>query len=138
MTSPQHSAYERANRLSAGLLAFQLGREADTMTAMAETAASGRAAKTIVKEGPLRLTLVALRAGVDVEAHRVAGGVCVQALRGSVRLTTDSGEVTLPAQSLAVLEPGLSHRLHANEASVLLLTIQMEKETELPAHLAEA
>ncbi len=46
----------------------------------ARTAKAGGTARTLVKEGPLRITLVALLRGVSLQEHQVAGGLRNRAL----------------------------------------------------------
>ena len=55
------SAVLRVRRLAGKRLTFMLRAEDDTLREFAEDSKTGRAAKTLVKEGALRITLVALK-----------------------------------------------------------------------------
>src|SRR6188472_2479060 len=55
------SAVLRVRRLAGRRLTFMLAAEDDSLRQFAEESKTGRAGKTLVKEGPLRITLVALK-----------------------------------------------------------------------------
>jgi hypothetical protein len=59
----------------------------DTLREFAEDSKTGRAGKTLVKEGSLQITLVALKKGT------VLGPISIQTIRGCLRLTTDRGDM---------------------------------------------
>jgi quercetin dioxygenase-like cupin family protein len=116
-------------RLTGAALRFELAAEADGLRAEDAWARHDRNAKTLVKEGELRIVLTALRAGARLEAHRADAHVVVQALRGRlrVRLPEDGEVVELPAGALLVLQPGLIHQVEALEESDFLLTVTGER-----------
>jgi quercetin dioxygenase-like cupin family protein len=82
--------------MSGEVLSFLLGAEDDTLREFAADSETGRLGKTLVKDGPLRITLVALKKGTVLSSHQVAGPVSIQTLRGCLRLTTDRGDMDLP------------------------------------------
>lgn len=123
MTTAQTSAFERPHRLQGKVLAFLLDRESEALAQRAQSASSGRAAKTLVKEGPLRMTLVALKSGVVLKQHEVAGPSSIQALKGLARVETPAGTTVLPAGALIVLEGGVTHKVTALEHCTLLVSL---------------
>lgn len=123
MALAQESAYERTRRLRGKVLAFLLDREGEALALRAQSATSGRAAKTLVKEGPLRVTLVTLRAGTSLQRHQVAGPSSIQALKGMARFETPAGTTVLPAGAMMVLDAGVTHTVTAMEDSTLLVSI---------------
>lgn len=116
---------QRTRRLAGRMLAFLLQVEDDTLREFAAASKSGRAAKTLVKEGALRVTLVALKRGTSLPAHRVAAAVSVQTIRGRVKLGTDSEAMELPIGSLVAFGPGVAHSATAMSDSALLITVAM-------------
>ncbi|HSP55206.1 MAG TPA: LuxR family transcriptional regulator, partial [Dehalococcoidia bacterium] len=104
---------------------FALGAEAAELRARASVSKSGRAAKTLVKEGPLRITLVALSKGTSLQSHDVAGPLSIQSLRGRLRIMTDTGDVDVPIGSLAVLDAGVVHSAKALDDCAALITVAM-------------
>jgi hypothetical protein len=72
MVTAKHT-YLRTHAISGKVLTFDLKAEQDDLLHRARTGRAGRAAKTLVKEGPLRIALVALRKGVSLKEHEVAG-----------------------------------------------------------------
>jgi quercetin dioxygenase-like cupin family protein len=117
----------RSRRLAGNVLTFMLGAEDDTLQEFAEDSKTGRAGKTLVKEGPLRITLVALKKGTVLPSHHVAGPVSIQTIRGCLRLTTEKGDVDIPAGSLITLGPGVSHTAKAYDDCAMLITFAMSR-----------
>ncbi len=117
----------RTRRLAGKILTFMLGAEDDTLQEFAEGPKTGRAGKTLVKEGPLRITLVALKKGTVLPSHQVAGPGSIQTIRGCLRLTTDKGDVDVPAGTLITLGPGVSHTAKAHDDCAMLITFAMSR-----------
>ena len=118
-------AYLREHQLQGESLLFALGAEDGELRARAVTASDGRAAKTLVKEGPLRITLVALRKGTTIQQHDVAGPVSIQCIRGSLRITTPSGDIDLTQDNLLSLGAGVTHTVNALDDCSMLITFAM-------------
>ncbi len=95
---------------------------ADSHLAAARVAEHGRSAELIVHDGPLRQTVLALLAGVELAEHNSPPAASLQVLRGSVRVTAgESGEEVLGAGELRVLTHH-RHAVVALEDSAFLLT----------------
>lgn len=116
---------QRTRRLAGRMLTFLLQAEDDTLREFAAASKSGRAAKTLVKQGAQRITLVALKHGAALPAHQVAAAVSVQTLRGCVRVGIESEAMELPAGSLVAFGPGVAHTATAVGDSSLLITVAM-------------
>ncbi len=117
--------YLRSHRLRDNLIRVELGPEAEALLAQAGAAPAGRSAKTVVKEGPLRVTLAALRREVALDEHQVTGPVSIQVLQGRLRLITGAGDIDLQAGEVAVLEAGVAHAARALDDCVLLITVAL-------------
>lgn len=124
-TEKKRSSVLRTRRLSGSVLAFLLGTEDDTLREFAESSKSGRAAKTLIKQGGMRITLVALKKGTDLPSHHVSGPISIQTIRGCLRLTTDQGNVDVPAGGLVTLGPGVAHTAKAHEDCAILITFAL-------------
>jgi quercetin dioxygenase-like cupin family protein len=107
------------------MLAFSLRKEEEALRQRAQTASSGRAAKTLVRADPLRVTLISLRKGVSLGAHHAEGAVSIHALRGRVRVTAATYEVVLETGDLAVLQEEVTHSADALTDCTLLITVGM-------------
>lgn len=125
MQEEKKSSVLRTRRLSGKVLAFLLGAEDDTLRELAESSKTGRAAKTLIKQGPLRITLVAMRKGTALPSHQVAGPISIQTIRGCLRVTTEKGEVDVPANSLISLGSGVAHTAKAHDDCAILITFAM-------------
>ena len=119
------SAVLRVRRLAGKRLTFMLRAEDDMLREFAEDSKTGRAGKTLVKEGPLRITLVALKKGTVLPPHHVAGPISIQTIRGCLRLTTDRGDMDVPEGYLIALGPGVVHAAKAHDDCAILLTFAM-------------
>ena len=118
--------YLKKHRLSGKVLAFDLGDETPALLEKARSSRAGRAAKTLVKEGPFRVTAVAIRRGTSLERHAVDGPVSIQSLMGRARLELDGESVPIPAKSLVTLRPGIEHSVSAATDCAILITMAME------------
>ena len=71
--------------LSSNVLSFNLGEERVRVNDRALLERNGRNARTLVKNGPLRVTLVLLQNGGKIAPHRAAGPITVQVLDGEIQ-----------------------------------------------------
>ncbi|MFG2057246.1 cupin domain-containing protein [Micromonospora sp. NPDC048930] len=97
---------------------------AEEQLALARATGSGRSARTVHggPTTPLRQTLVALAAGHALAEHASPGDATLQILRGRVRLVAGDRSWPGSAGDLLVI-PDTRHALHADEDSVVLLTV---------------
>jgi quercetin dioxygenase-like cupin family protein len=124
MAKSEHT-YLKTHELSANMLTFDTSAEERRLRTQATHARTGRAAKTLVKEGRLRLTLVALRKGTVLGAHRVEGEVTLHVLRGRLEVQTEREAVRATKGSIIALQAGVPHEAEALSDSTLLITASM-------------
>ena len=86
-------------------------------------ARTGRTARTLVKEGPLRLTLMALAPGGDLPEHQTDGPVSIHILRGSAVFRALDTEYTLDTGDILALAPGVRHAASSAAGCTFLLTV---------------
>ena len=122
--------YLKTHALSGAALSFSLATEDAALRERVTEARSGRVAKTLVKEGRLRVTLIALRRGAALGAHQVAGVVSVQVLRGRARVSAEGRIVELSRGGLLVLDQEVTHTAEALVDSALLVTVAMAPNEE--------
>ncbi len=92
----------------------------------AAAARARRAAYTLAHPiDGLRQTVIALLAGVDLGEHESPGPATLQVLRGRVRVVSGNGGVPVGPGQIAPL-PMERHGLHADEDSVVLLSVAVE------------
>ena len=125
MTIEKQRTGLHGRKLHGKLLTFGLGAEDEILRARAGEAADGLASKTLVKQGPLRITLVVLRKGSALKSHQVAGPISMQLLRGTMNLTTNAGDLRVERGSLVTLEANEVHAATALTDCAILLTISM-------------
>lgn len=86
-------------------------------------ARSGRSARTLVKNGPLRVTLITLAAGGTIPEHHVDGPITVHVLRGTIRFRVAEEEHVLEPGDLLSLDGGVPHSVHSETGGAFLLTV---------------
>jgi quercetin dioxygenase-like cupin family protein len=86
-------------------------------------ARSGRLGRTLAKSGRLRITLVALRAGIEVGTHHAESPMTIQLLEGKLGFRVGGAEHELQAGQVLFFGPGDAHDIRALEDSALLLTL---------------
>lgn len=118
--------------LSGASLSFSLAREIQTVRDELSPARE-RIARTLVKEGPLRVTLVGLNAGGTLRAHKADGPISVHVLEGAIELTAGDTATPLGAGELFVLGPGITHSVASAAGGMFLLTVvALENEPRSP------
>ncbi|MFI5227563.1 MAG: cupin domain-containing protein [Gemmatimonadales bacterium] len=83
-----------------------------------------RAGRTLVKDGPLRVTLVAVRAGGGLHEHTARGPITIQVLEGTIEVDALANRRTLHRGALLALDAGIAHAVTSTAGAVFLLTVQ--------------
>src|SRR4051812_45850162 len=66
----------------------------------------GRSARTLVKDGPLRLTLIAIAAGGEMPRHSAEGPVSIQLIEGDATVAAAGSEYSLALGDVLVIAAG--------------------------------
>lgn len=103
---------------------ISLTRLSDEQLELARSARSGRSAHTVHggHDHLLRQTVIALTAGTELAEHNSPGQATLQVLRGRVRVST-AGDTWQGDPGDLLVIPRERHGLHADEDSVVLLTV---------------
>ena len=112
--------------VSGPALAFELATELRIVHEQLATAS--RTARTLVKNGPLRATLMGLAAGGALAPHSADGPITVHVLEGAIEFEAEGKTWPLPAGSLFALGAGIVHAVRAPEGGVFLLTVAVPAE----------
>lgn len=84
---------------------------------------SGRSARTLIKDGPLRVTMMVIAPGGSVPTHRADGPITVLPVEGRLRFNTSAGEYDVGPGELLALGPGIEHSVESDEGATFLLTV---------------
>jgi len=84
---------------------------------------SGRRAETLIKTDRLRVVLVTMRAGAELQEHSAPGPITIQALEGAFEVTVGVAVRPLEAGSLISIQAGARHAVRATGDGAFLLTI---------------
>lgn len=123
MAENKQPAVLKVRRLKADVMQFSVQEEMLQLVQRVAGNKSKRTAKTLVKEGPLRVLVVALDAGGKLEEHAVDGPFSVQCLMGRVTAHVAGTDKELRAGDLLVVDTGVTHDIEAKESAALLITI---------------
>ncbi|MEO8621381.1 MAG: AraC family ligand binding domain-containing protein [bacterium] len=97
---------------------------ADAMTIDRDILASnGRSGRTLVKEGPLRLTLIGLAPDGELPQHSTDNPVSIQVLQGDVTFSALDREYPLVAGDVLIFAAGVEHGAKSSQGATLLLTV---------------
>jgi quercetin dioxygenase-like cupin family protein len=125
MTQQAGHTYLRSHQVSGDVMQMDLDAERASILEAARSAPVGHTAKTLVKDGPIRVVLVGLKSGATLREHKAEGPVTIQALQGEALVSSGSDKETLSVGSLLVFGADIPHTVDASSDCVLLLTIAM-------------
>ncbi len=84
---------------------------------------TARSARTLVKSGPLRVTLVGINPGGELRPHHAEGPITLQVLEGEIDFRVEDQTSRLTAGTLFALEGGITHGVRSEKGAVFLLTV---------------
>jgi quercetin dioxygenase-like cupin family protein len=120
MTIRPHLDAERS--LQAQLQVFALDDiAAQTWAEAAGTV--GHNAITLCNAASLRLVLLTMHAGSQLQEHDTFAPIALHVISGRVRFTTANEALELSSKMVVTLDGGISHRVEAMEDTVCLLTL---------------
>ncbi len=111
------------NRTVAGDVLVHHLKQAERMIDADLLAERGRTARTLVREGPLRLTLMALAAGGDFPAHSTDGPVAIHVVDGEVVFHALGSDYPLAPGDVLVFAANVEHSARSEKGCVMLLTV---------------
>jgi quercetin dioxygenase-like cupin family protein len=82
-----------------------------------------RSGRTLMKDGPLRATLIGLNAGGSLRPHRAEGPLTVQVLEGTIEFEVAGESWTLSMGTLFALDAGIVHSVTSADGAIFLLTV---------------
>lgn len=91
---------------------------------------SDRNAITVFKTNGLRIVLIALRKGAEMNEHKVDGLISLQILEGQITFKTDKQTVELGKGQMLALHEAISHNVLAKEETIFLLTLTTSLESK--------
>jgi quercetin dioxygenase-like cupin family protein len=108
--------------ISGSIIVQHLGKDAFMIDPVL-LAEHGRSARTLVKEGALRLTLMALAAGGELPPHSTDNPVSIQVLTGDVTFYALDKEYELSPGDVLVFAARVEHAAQSVHGALILLTV---------------
>ena len=84
-----------------------------------------RSARTLVKDGPLRLTLMALAPGGNLPAHSTGNPISIHVVQCAVSFFALDAEHVLAAGDVLIVAAGVEHSARSESGATFLLTVAM-------------
>jgi quercetin dioxygenase-like cupin family protein len=110
-------------QLSGEILVFEIDEERERASDPDVLLRSGRNARTLLKMGSLRVTLVVLEAGGELAEHEAAGPITVQVVRGRIQFTAEEERHDIGPGQLLAAGSGVRHSVASAEGAAFLLTV---------------
>jgi quercetin dioxygenase-like cupin family protein len=115
--------------LDGAALLFDLG---DARREMGALEAGQHTARTLLKSGALRVTLITLAAGGALAEHSAPGPIVVQPVEGTLHFSSnDTMHELVPGQLLSV-GANVRHAVSSVEGATFLLTVAMPNGADAP------
>ena len=112
-------------RLAGAYLRFDLPVEVEQLHAEPSWEGEDRNAITLVKEGDLRVILMALRADAHINTHHTDGFTSIQVIEGQLRIGIAGESHDFGTGELVVLGRAVAHEVLALQDAAFLLTIAL-------------
>ena len=96
----------------------------------AMVAERGHSGRTLMKNGPLRVTLISIAPNGSIREHHAEGPITVHVLSGQLQFVTPQKTWDLNAGDLLTLEGGVRHSVVSRDGAVFLLTISNPEKQE--------
>ena len=116
------TARRGAHQMSGRGLVFRVADEVDSLRHDLQYTSGGRAAKTLAKTEGLRVTLVLIKTGFELNPEATAGGASLEVITGRLRILAGGQPWEVSAGELIVLAANLRERITALEGTAFLLT----------------
>lgn len=120
-------AQRKKPRVSGKLLQYELLDEAEDVLRRAKTTKAGRAARTLAKEGPFRITIIGMARGSVMKRHHVDGPISVHVIRGRIGIETDAQALQMGPGDLTILDAAVEHEVVSAADSVFLITMSWHR-----------
>ena len=122
-TDASETPRARAHHVADPLIEVDLATELEALRASDSYQAADHAAKTITKQPGIRVVLIALKPGGQMNEHHADWAITVQGIDGHVEFTVGQRAVALTRERLLTVPPGVPHRARGVNESAFLLTI---------------
>ena len=117
-------------RLSGEVLAFDLETLRTELANAPAVAAGGRQARTLVKDGGLRVTLIVVGPGGTIAEHRADGPITVHAIAGRISFHVGDETHELGPSQVLSARAGVPHSVRSESGGAFLLTVCLPGEPE--------
>ncbi|MFW6174582.1 MAG: cupin domain-containing protein [Chloroflexota bacterium] len=119
------SSYLREHQLQGDVLSFDIKQEVEELQQGLSSVSDDRIAKTLVKEGLIRVTLIALKAGAAMPEHDAPGPCTVHFMTGTAAFTSGGKSYQAGPGSILAFDTRVAHSVTAETDCSFLLTIAM-------------
>jgi len=118
--------------LAGDILVFRLDQERVLAEDPTSLQRHGPSARTLLKDGPLRVTLIVLGPGGAIAEHSADGPITVQPLVGSIQFTALGKHHDLGPGDLLSAGAGIRHAVSSENGATFLLTVAQPSRPATP------
>jgi quercetin dioxygenase-like cupin family protein len=111
--------------LSGDVMLLHLDEETQHARETATMDKHGRSARTLLKDGTMRVTLVVLAPGGELAQHVAEGPITLQPIEGAITFTTDDVAYEVHTGELLSARAGLRHAVSSQHGAAFLLTVSL-------------
>jgi quercetin dioxygenase-like cupin family protein len=115
--------------LADDLIHFNVEEERLRLAASDALGRTGRSARTLVKDGPLRVTLIALGPGGRIAEHSADGPITIHPVHGTLLVDVLGQRRSLGPGDVLALGGGVEHAVESEEGAAFLLTVAAQART---------
>jgi quercetin dioxygenase-like cupin family protein len=109
--------------LQADVLYFDLKEQEERATHPDTLERDGRSSRTLIKEGPLRVTLIVLGPDGGIPEHEAQGPFTIQPLRGELEVTVGDETHSVAPFELLAIDRNVPHSVSSDDGCAFLLTV---------------
>lgn len=109
------------------LMFFRISEELERWIPAEGLEPGRRVTRALVKQGPLRIVLIALGPGARIAEHRAEGPIMIQAISGEIRFEVGSEVRDLAPGEFLTLRTGVQHAVGSESGGAFLLVVALEQ-----------
>jgi len=102
---------------------FDFRHEIDELKSTEFWKSEDRTAKTLFKQGNLRIVLTMMKAGAVLKEHKAEGNVSIHVLRGRIRVKLDRDTNEVEQGQMMILSPGIPHAVEALDETAFMILV---------------
>jgi quercetin dioxygenase-like cupin family protein len=127
---PSHPRLDSNRQLDAPMLNFDLPSIVERIKQEEDWISGKHNAITLMKSDIMRIVLIAMHEGNEMEMHKTGGPISIHIIEGKLTLATEKDSIIIHKGHLLTLHENIKHGLTAIDETIILLTILHERNAQ--------